>query len=115
MTNHIFLHGIKTQTKIGVPDWERSVSQQLIIDIDIQLEGNKVFKSNDISITIDYALVELEIKEISKNHKYQLLETFGEEIIKRLKDKFQFDKIKLKISKHKILPDTDFVGVILER
>tara|TARA_B110000090_G_C13005216_1_gene301968 strand:- start:19 stop:366 length:348 start_codon:yes stop_codon:yes gene_type:complete len=115
MTNKIFLHGIKLNTKIGVPDWERAVSQQLIIDIDIQLEGNQIFKNNDISSTIDYALVESEVKKIGSSHQHHLLEDFGEEIINCLKDKFKFDKITLKISKQKILPDTNFVGIILER
>ena len=94
MTNNIFLHGLKLATKIGVPDWERAVSQQLIIDVDIQLKGNQIFDSNDIS---------------------HLLEDFGEDIISCLKEKFHFEKIILKISKQKILHDTDFVGIILER
>ena len=42
MTNNIFLHGLKLNTKIGLPDWERAVSQQLIIDVDIQLKGNQI-------------------------------------------------------------------------
>lgn len=115
MANHIFLHGLKLNTKIGVPNWERSISQQLLLDIDIQLKGNETFKSNDISKTIDYALIESEIINIGSKHKHHLLEDFGEEIINSLKEKFQFEKIRLKISKQKILPDTDFVGIILER
>ena len=115
MTNNIFLHGLKLNTKIGVPDWERAVSQQLIIDVDIQLKGNQIFKSNDISKTIDYAMIESEIKIIALKHEHHLLEDFGEDIIGRLKEKFHFEKIILKISKQKILPDTDFVGIILER
>ncbi len=115
MTNNIFLHGIKLNTKIGVSKSERSISQELLIDVDIQLKGNQIFKSNDISKTIDYALVESQIKQIGKTHKHHLLESLGEEIIDCLKKKFQFKKIKLKISKQKILPDTNFVGVILER
>ena len=115
MTNNIFLHGLKLNTKIGVPDWEKAVSQQLIIDVDIQLKGNQIFDSNDISKTIDYALIESEIKEVSLTHEHRLLEDFGEDIISHLKEKFHFEKIILKISKQKILPDTDFVGIILER
>ena len=115
MTNNIFLHGLKLNTKIGVPDWERAISQQLIIDVDIQLKGNQIFNSNDLSKTIDYALIESEIKTIALNHKHRLLEDFGEDIISSLKEKFHFEKIILKISKQKILPDTNFVGVILER
>jgi 7,8-dihydroneopterin aldolase/epimerase/oxygenase len=115
MTNNIFLHGLKLNTKIGVPDWERAVNQQLIIDLDIQLKEKHTFNSNDISKTIDYALVESEIKRIALKHNHHLLEDFGEDIISQLKEKFRFKKIILKISKQKILPDTDFVGVILER
>jgi dihydroneopterin aldolase len=115
MTNNIFLHGLKLVTNIGVPDWERAISQQLIIDVDIQLKGDQIFDSNDISKTIDYALIESEIKMIASKHKHHLLEDFGEDIISCLKEKFYFEKIILKISKQKILPDTDFVGVILER
>ena len=115
MTNNIFLHGLKLVTKIGVPDWERAISQQLTIDVDIQLKGDQIFDSNDISKTIDYALIESEIKMIASKHKHHLLEDFGEDIISCLKEKFYFEKIILKISKQKILPDTDFVGVILKR
>ena len=115
MTNNIFLHGLKLITKIGVPDWERAISQQLIIDVDIQLKGNQTFNSNDISKTIDYAVTESEIKMIASKHKHHLLEDFGEDIISCLKEKFHFEKIILKISKQKILHDTDFVGIILER
>tara|TARA_B100001250_G_C19734464_1_gene760120 strand:- start:659 stop:1006 length:348 start_codon:yes stop_codon:yes gene_type:complete len=115
MTNNIFLHGIKLNTKIGVSKSERAISQELLIDVDIQLKGNQIFKSNDISKTIDYALIESQIKQISKTHKHHLLEDLGEEIIDCLKKKFQFKKVKLKISKQKILPSTNFVGIILER
>jgi len=68
MTNHIFLHKLRVNTKIGFFEWERSIEQELIIDIDIELSGNEIFK-----------------------------------------------KIKLKIAKQKILPDTDQVGIVLER
>ena len=115
MTNNIFLHGLKLNTKIGVPNWERAVSQKLIIDVDIQLKGNQIFNSNDISKTIDYALIESEIKKAALIHEHRLLEDFGEDIVSRLKEKFHFEKIIVKISKKNILPDTDFVGIILER
>ena len=115
MTNNIFLHGLKLNTKIGVPAWERASSQQLIIDVDIRLKGNQIFNSNNLSQTIDYALIESEIKKIGLKHEHHLLEDFGEDIVSQLKEKFQFEKIILKISKKNILPNTDFVGIILER
>lgn len=115
MTNHIFLHKLRVNTKIGFFEWERSIEQELIIDIDIELSGNEIFESDDISKTIDYAQVRESVLSVSSDHKFHLLEPFGEEVIKSIRKKFAFKKIKLKIAKQKILPDTDQVGIVLER
>ena len=115
MTNHIFLHGINLKTKIGVSDAERSASQILIIDIDIELNKNTKFENDNLNETIDYAEIEHLIKNIGDLHHYKLLESLGEEIATEIKKKFNVNKILLKINKKKILPDTDLVGVILER
>ena len=115
MTNHIFLQKLKVNTKIGYFEWERATEQELIIDIDIELSGNQIFESDDISKTVDYAQVRESIVTIANNHKFHLLEPFGEEIIKKLKHDFPFKKIRLRIAKQKILPDADQVGIILER
>ena len=111
MTNHIFLHGINLKTKIGVSAAERSTSQTLIIDIDIELNKQTKFEND----TIDYSEIERLIKKIGDLRCYKLLESLGEEISTEIKKKFNVKKILLKINKKNILPDTDFVGVILER
>ena len=115
MTNHIFLHGINLKTKIGVSDAERAKSQILIIDIDIELSKNSIFENDNLNDTINYAEIEHLIKNIGDIHHYKLLESLGEKITTEIKKKFNVKKILLKINKKKILPDTDFVGVILER
>ena len=115
MTNHIFLHGINLKTKIGISDAERAISQILIIDVDIELSKNSIFENDNLNDTIDYAEIEQLIKNIGDLHDYKLLESLGEEITTEIKKKFNVKKILLKINKKKILPDTDFVGVILER
>ena len=115
MTNHIFLHGINLKTKIGISDAERAISQILIIDVDIELSKNSIFENDNLNDTIDYAEIEQLIKNIGDLHHYKLLESLGEEITTEIKKKFNVKKILLKINKKKILPDTDFVGVILER
>jgi len=115
MTNHIFLQKLKINTKIGYFEWERATEQELIIDIDIELSVNQVFDSDDISKTVDYGKVRESIIIVANNHEFHLLEPFGEAIIKKLKDNFAFRNIKLRIAKQKILPDTDQVGIILER
>ena len=115
MTNYIFLHGINLKTKIGVSAAERSASQILIINIDIELNINTKFESDNLNDTIDYAEIEHLIKKVGGSHHYKLLESLGEEISTEIKTKFNVKKILLKISKKNILPNTDSVGVVLER
>ncbi|MBT4571565.1 MAG: dihydroneopterin aldolase, partial [Nitrosomonadales bacterium] len=83
--------------------------------IDIELKGNQIFNSDDISKTLDYGEVRNSIASVAETHKFHLLEPFGELIIKTLKENFPFEKITLRIAKQKILSDTDQVGIILER
>ena len=115
MSNFIFLHGLQIKTKIGVPDFERKQYQILHLDVDIQLHKNSSFDIDDIEETLDYAEIERIIVTIGDNHSYKLLESFGEEIISTIKEKFTVKTIELKIAKNKIIPSTDFVGVILKR
>jgi dihydroneopterin aldolase len=115
MSNYIFLHGLQLKTKIGVPDFERENFQTLFIDIDIQLNKNSSFADDDIEHTVDYAEIEKLILSIGNNHNYKLLESLGEEIIATIKENFSIKSIELKIAKNKILPSTDFVGIIFKR
>ena len=115
MSNYIFLHGLQLKTKIGVPDFERESFQILYIDIDIELAKNSLFIDDDIGQTIDYAEIEKLVKGIGNNHNYKLLESLGEEIIATIQESFSIKNIELKIAKNKIIPSTDFVGIILKR
>ena len=115
MSNYIFLHGLELKTKIGVPDFERESFQILHIDVDIELDKDTPFINDDIDQTIDYAEIEKLILDIGKNHNYKLLESLGEEIIASIKENFSIRSIELKIAKNKIIPSTDFVGIIFKR
>jgi len=115
MKNHIFLHGINLKTKIGVTVAERSKPQILIINIDIELDNINKFENDNLNDTIDYSIIENLIKEIGAIYHFKLLESLGEKIADKIKKEFNVKRILLKISKENILPNTDYVGVILER
>lgn len=115
MRNKIFIHNLTISTVIGVPDWERAIKQNLYLDIEITLNDSAIFDKDNLEQTIDYAAVVKIIQDISLNHSFKLLESFGESIINKLNNIFSFKSIYLKIAKNRILPDAEFVGVILER
>ena len=51
----------------------------------------------------------------TKNNKNMLLESFGEEITSQLIKQYPIQTVQLKIAKKKILPEADYVGVVLTR
>lgn len=115
MNNRIFISNLVVPIIIGVPEWERAIPQNLYLDLSIDLKKSDPFTKDDLTETIDYAAVTSGIKEIANQNKQILLESFGENIINHIFKNFPAQRIELKIAKKKILPETDFVGIILTR
>lgn len=111
----VFLEEMKVDTIIGVSDWERSLPQTLLIDLEMTLPQITSAPSDFIEDTIDYAMVAERIKAIMSKHTFKLLEPLAHLIIETLEKEFKSPWIKLKISKPQILPQVKAVGVIFEK
>ena len=115
MNNQIFISNLVVPIIIGVPDWERAIPQNLFIDLNIILKKNDAFNMDNLEDTIDYSSVIELIKSLAAENKDILLESFGEKIASQILQNYPAQSLTLKISKKKIIPDTDFVGIILNR
>lgn len=105
--------GLKVSSLIGVPDEERKLPQDLLIDVTIK-PSNSLYELDDkIENTVDYFEVYELIKSISSNGKRKLIETLAEEIINKIKSSFLVEEVEVRIKKF-ILPNTKFVSVILK-
>ena len=112
MNNQIFISNLVVPIIIGVPDWERAIPQSLFIDLNIILKKNDAFNSDNLEDTIDYSSVIELIKSLATENKDILLESFGEKIASKILQNYPAQSLTLKISKKKIIPDADFVGII---
>ncbi len=96
MTIHI--EDLKFQCIIGILDFERVQTQDVIINIEIEYHYVKEF--------INYADVTNLIKENMLNSKFLLIEDALESLKLKLKEKFPLiNLLNLKITKPSILPD----------
>ena len=95
----IFLSEVKIQTRLGVPDWERMVSQTILLDIEIAMPNSASCATDEIGDTIDYGVV-----EALAEHLCQLIIT-----------EFKAPWIKIKVAKPGILPGVKSLGVVIER
>ena len=110
----IEIRRLQVSTHIGVPDEERAEAQILWITARMvpSLDFDRL--ADDITRTIDYHAVALEIQALAASRPRNLIETLAVEIADRMLDKHPLKSIAVSIEKH-ILPDTECVAVHVER
>ncbi|WP_044416404.1 dihydroneopterin aldolase [Halarcobacter anaerophilus] len=82
---------------IGILDFERDKEQKVLIDISFK------YKYKDSSSFIDYSKIALDIENIMKEQKFELIEEAILFIKNFLKKSYPIKKLKIKISKPNIL------------
>ena len=95
----VFIEQLSVITTIGVYDWEQTIEQKLVFDIEIAWDNRKAAASDDVSDCLSYA----DISERVKCYKVVLLETF------------QSPWVRIKVSKPGAVARAANVGVIIER
>jgi dihydroneopterin aldolase len=111
----ILVRDLRVEVLIGIHKRERYLAQTVSIDLDIGIPGTKVFATDKVADTIDYAQVALKIKELAGTGHFRLVETFADRIAKLLMDDFKAPWVKVSAAKIGILPNAKFVGVSIER
>ena len=114
MNDTIEIRRLKVVTHIGVPDEERSLPQTLLVSICMEPSQGFAGLADEISRTIDYHAVALEISALAAVRSRRLIETLAVEIADHLLLRHPLKKVGIEIEKH-ILPDTECVAVRLER
>ena len=110
----IEIRRLQVSTHIGVPDAERAEAQTLWITVRMVPSQGFQGLADDISRTIDYYAVALEIQALAASKPRNLIETLAVETADFLLGKHPLKSASITIEKH-ILPDTECVAVHIER
>jgi dihydroneopterin aldolase len=110
----IEIRRLKVVTHIGVPDEERADSQTLLVTIVMTPSQGFDGLADDISRTINYYEVSLEIEALAAAKPRRLIETLAVEIADHLLGNHPLVKVAVTIEKH-ILPNTECVAVHVVR
>ncbi len=106
------IRGLELFTQIGVPAEERAEAQK--VRVHLTLEVNRFSEVDGIEGTVDYKAVADRVREAAAEKERQLIETLAQDIAALVLGEFEISKVRVEIEKF-ILPETDWVGVILER
>ena len=111
----IFLGGLEIETVIGIYDWERTIKQKIVLDIEMAFDIKKAANTDDITYTLDYKAVSDRIVEFVEASEFLLVETLIEEISKILLNEFPTPWVKITLNKKGAISRAQDVGIIIQR
>ena len=111
----IKIKNLHAKTIIGVYDWEKEVERELLINIDIEIDGTKAVATDNVDNTVNYYTLSLEIMEKISQTRFVLLEKLVAHVLDIVMLNPLVLRAKVEIDKGDIVKGVDNVSVIDER
>lgn len=115
MTDIVFIQGLRLETVIGVYDWERTVRQELTVDLEMAWPTGSAAGSDDVEQALDYARVSRRVSAHASGSTVQLIETLAENLSTLIQEEFSVSWLRLRLCKPGAVTAADNVGVVIER
>ena len=111
----VFVKGLKVEAVIGVYEWERAITQPLLIDIALETDISRAAVSDDVDDAVNYKAVCDDVSEWCQAIKAKLLEHLAGQIADKLLAKYAVHQVTLSIAKPTAIKQADAVGVQITR
>ncbi|HED6253504.1 TPA: bifunctional dihydroneopterin aldolase/7,8-dihydroneopterin epimerase [Enterobacter cloacae] len=111
----VFIEQLSVITTIGVYDWEQTIEQKLVFDIEMGWDNRKSAKSDDVNDCLSYADISEMVIAHVEGQRFALVERVAEEVAELLLTKFNSPWVRIKLSKPGAVARAANVGVIIER
>jgi dihydroneopterin aldolase len=111
----IFIHALKTETIVGIFDWERQVKQTVLIDIEFSANIRRAALSDSIDDTLNYKRVAKRVLTFVEHSSFHLVETLAEHIAMLILEDFGVAWVSICLSKPGAIRSSRDVGVMLQR
>ena len=111
----IFIHALKSETIIGIYDWERQVRQTVLIDLEFSADIRRAALTDSIDDTLNYKRVAKQVLGFVETSQFQLVETLAEHIAMLVLEEFGVGWVRIVVSKPGAVRSSRDVGVALER
>ena len=111
----VFIEQLSVITTIGVYDWEQTIEQKLVFDIEMGWDNRKSAKSDDVNDCLSYADISETVIGHVEGQRFALVERVAEEVAELLLARFNSPWVRIKLSKPGAVARAANVGVIIER
>lgn len=114
MLGSIGFNSLRVNCIIGINPSEREQTQDLLIDLKVEVDLSKVAVSGDLNDTIDYRSLTAVCKELAIEGKYLLIEKYAADVVKKLLETFPIKSAWIRIMKPKAILDAECALVELK-
>ncbi|WP_447871701.1 bifunctional dihydroneopterin aldolase/7,8-dihydroneopterin epimerase [Serratia fonticola] len=111
----VFIEELTVITTIGVYDWEQTIQQKLVFDIEMAWDNRQAAVSDDVNDCLSYADISDAVIQHVQPNRFALVERVAEEVSEILLRRFKSPWVRIKVSKPGAVAHASRVGVIIER
>uniref|UniRef100_UPI0036D8F8C7 bifunctional dihydroneopterin aldolase/7,8-dihydroneopterin epimerase n=1 Tax=Photorhabdus sp. RM322S TaxID=3342825 RepID=UPI0036D8F8C7 len=111
----VFIEELAVITTIGVYDWEQTIKQKLVFDIEMGWDNKRASSSDNVEHCLDYAKVSEAVINHVESQSFALVERVAEEVANLLLNRFNSPWVRIKVSKPGAVAQARQVGVVIER
>ena len=111
----VFIHGLQCECTIGVWEWEKKITQTLVLDIDLATDITKAAASDDLKDALDYKKISVRVMEYAKENTFDLIESLIERLAEIILAEFDVSWLRIKLDKGGVVKKVSQVGIIIER
>lgn len=111
----IFLHGLEIECVVGVWEWERQITQKVIVDLDMGWDVSVPGESDELDDTLNYKAVAQRVKVVVQEGQFKLIESMAEQVAATVLNEFGVPWIRVRVNKRGAVSTARDVGVIIER
>jgi dihydroneopterin aldolase len=89
----VYIEGLRVDTVIGVYDWERTIQQTVVIDLQMTTDIALAARDDDLAFTLDYGAIADRVTAFVAASRFQLLESLAEAIASLVLAEFAVDTV----------------------
>ena len=108
----VIVKNLILQIFVGIHSFEKEKKQKVKFNIEITTDSNL---KSEIKSIVNYENVINDIKKITGEKHYELLESLSDSIFDEIFKNKRIKKVKLKIEKLEIIKETESVGIEVEK
>ena len=107
----VFINDFVIEEIIGIHKHEKIKKQKIKFNIVLDINQNSVPDENNIKSIVDYEKITDKLKNLTRNKKYNFLESLAEDSFKEIFEDKRINSVTIKIEKPEAIKNAKSVGV----